>query len=905
MESLGHKPLPTSMFPSSQTTTEGKRKIDWDNDSDKDYYPPEIEEGLFSSGDDDELHGTEAKKRIVPSKNKQRTMKKKQSRWPVGAMASSLQPVPTTSQLPPSPITDQMQPHAAPDQSQARPTMANKLPRWPAGAMTATSQPSAAISKLSQSPITDQTQPRPAINQPRGPPTVTKKVPRCPVGAMAATSQPSPNSSQLQPPLITNQSQPTTNEPQPVQTTNLLEPPPTVSRKRSRHPAGSMVTGRGRGPSRPHKDWGTGKKLKVVLDKHSNQPIGDTAAILESQLGILARNGNLAPLTYIDWRAPELNLYKERIWQEVKRLDNCPDRVDSDQWRILVAFWGGECAKLAKEKEVETNEVDRIEVFEKTHTNKDGNPVDKDSATAMARLKEGLSQVPESLRSPTFKEQVFTEVLGQDKNGRVCTYGNGPCPSQMFGTRFTRSQELRDREQLREEVRKEVVDEVRKQVVDVVRKEVLAEFGDRFSRLERKCARFEAHAKDIGYPLPPSPEEDSCNRQSRFATSKRSNVVARFFFHKHNYNYLIGDTVAAYQYANIREPCPPLTALFTEYDKGAMEISEEPVIVNSSRLKSVVWNDFDRVKKGETNLQLLFELVTFTRVEADCIEIYQKEKQKVYEVLDKLSGKISLNADMLSANEDSSYFSLTTHFIDDDWQLKKKTLSVIKVNSSHTGDVLSEVIMTNLMDWDIDRKLFSMTCDSSSTNEYIVVRIRDRLSQNRFLLCNGQLFDVRCVANIIKLMVQDVLEALSEVLYNGHAICSPLDSHGHGLACQVGGGSGGIESRDRLTGFGRFLHKTSQSQNTKSDLDKYLEEPLFPRNMDFSILNWWKVHTPRYPILSMMARNILGIPKSKVSIETAFSTGDRMLDQRRSSLRPDTVQALMCAQDWIRNDSEG
>lgn len=34
--------------------------------------------------------------------------------------------------------------------------------------------------------------------------------------------------------------------------------------------------------------------------------------------------------------------------------------------------------------------------------------------------------------------------------------------------------------------------------------------------------------------------------------------------------------------------------------RGAMEISEEAVIVNSSRLKSVVWNDFDRVKKGET-----------------------------------------------------------------------------------------------------------------------------------------------------------------------------------------------------------------------------------------------------------------------------------------------------------------
>ncbi|GFS45409.1 hypothetical protein Acr_00g0095920 [Actinidia rufa] len=114
-----------------------------------------------------------------------------------------------------------------------------------------------------------------------------------------------------------------------------------------------------------------------------------------------------------------------------------------------------------------------------------------------------------------------------------------------------------------------------------------------------------------------------------------------------------------------------------------------------------------------------------------------------------------------------------------------------------------------------------------------------------------------------------------KALYNGHALCSPLDSHGQGMACHVGGS--GDESRDRLTGFERFLHETSQSQNTKSDLDKYLEEPLFPRNMDFNILNWWKVHMPRYPILSMLARNILSIPMSKVSLESAFGTGDRTL----------------------------
>ncbi|KAK9041558.1 hypothetical protein V6N11_016653 [Hibiscus sabdariffa] len=72
------------------------------------------------------------------------------------------------------------------------------------------------------------------------------------------------------------------------------------------------------------------------------------------------------------------------------------------------------------------------------------------------------------------------------------------------------------------------------------------------------------------------------------------------------------------------------------------------------------------------------------------------------------------------------------------------------------------------------------------------------------------------------------------------------------------------DTRDRLKGFDKFLHETSQSQSSISDLEKYLDEPVFPRNCDFSILNWWRVHTPRYPILSMMARDVLGTPMSTI-----------------------------------------
>lgn len=501
------------------------------------------------------------------------------------------------------------------------------------------------------------------------------------------------------------------------------------------------------------------------------------------------------------------------------------------------------------------------------------------------------------------------------------------------------------------------------------------------------------------------------------------------------------------------------------------------------------------------HLQPLFELVNQSTVERDCLEVYEREKQKVYEVLDKLTGKISLSVDMWTATSDAEYLCLTAHYIDESWQLKKKILSFILVDPSHTEDVVAELIMGCFMDWDIDRKLFSMTFDSFSKNDNIVSRIRDRLQQNRFLLSDGQLFDIRCAANIVNLMVQDALEALSDIthkiresiqyarssqlmqekfieltqqegvnsqkcltlddpwrwnstyfmldaaveykdvflllqqddpafqscpsdiewertvtitgylklfvevtnvftgtkyqtsniyfpeicnihlqliewcknpdeylnslalkmknkfdefwrncslalaiaaildprfkmklveyyypqiygvtaqdriddvndrikaLYSEHALCSPLASLDQGLAWQVSGSDNpDNETRDRLTGFDKFLNETSQNQSSISDLDKYLEEPLFPRNVDFSILEWWKVHMPKYPILSMVARNVLGIPMSKVAFEFAFNTGGRVLDSYRGSLSPNTVQALMCAQDWLQSEFEG
>lgn len=54
----------------------------------------------------------------------------------------------------------------------------------------------------------------------------------------------------------------------------------------------------------------------------------------------------------------------------------------------------------------------------------------------------------------------------------------------------------------------------------------------------------------------------------------------------------------------------------------------------------------------------------------------------------------------------------------------------------------------------------------------------------------------------------------------------------------------------------------------------------------------------RYPELASMARYILAIPVSSVASESAFSMSRKVITHNRSSLKPKTVEAIMCLQDW-------
>ncbi|GKA01116.1 zinc finger BED domain-containing protein RICESLEEPER 2-like protein [Tanacetum coccineum] len=102
-----------------------------------------------------------------------------------------------------------------------------------------------------------------------------------------------------------------------------------------------------------------------------------------------------------------------------------------------------------------------------------------------------------------------------------------------------------------------------------------------------------------------------------------------------------------------------------------------------------------------------------------------------------------------------------------------------------------------------------------------------------------------------------------------------------------------------------FVRQNEASPTQKSDLDVYFEDGCYMCALEdskkFNILDWWKNHESKYRILSKLAHDILAIPITTVASEATFSAGSRVIDQYRAKLGVDTVQALLCGENWMRN----
>ncbi|RWR97188.1 bromodomain-containing protein 4-like protein isoform X3 [Cinnamomum micranthum f. kanehirae] len=163
---------------------------------------------------------------------------------------------------------------------------------------------------------------------------------------------------------------------------------------------------------------------------------------------------------YLSWNTDE------------ERLQHLPPDVSREDWAWLVQYWGNpevqvvasknkaNCSKqtlkhtggtksFARYRDEETRSrtdgsiPSRADLFIRTHSRKDGTPIDETSAEIISKFKE-LSATQEGGSSSSIGDEIYTQVMGEERHGRVRGYGLGPTPTSVFGSTSRQSQAAYD-----------------------------------------------------------------------------------------------------------------------------------------------------------------------------------------------------------------------------------------------------------------------------------------------------------------------------------------------------------------------------------------------------------------------------------------------------------------------------
>ncbi|XP_020978694.1 uncharacterized protein LOC107641695 isoform X2 [Arachis ipaensis] len=128
------------------------------------------------------------------------------------------------------------------------------------------------------------------------------------------------------------------------------------------------------------------------------------------------------------------HLLKKRYFEpydnpEIARA-NIPLKMEKEDWDYLVNLWIDEGWQF----EQTGQEIDRLRLWELTHTRANGQACNEETQEKLDLLKELSSQVNEGTLEMN-EHEVMVEVFGPERHGRVRGYGAGVTPTQLWGPR--------------------------------------------------------------------------------------------------------------------------------------------------------------------------------------------------------------------------------------------------------------------------------------------------------------------------------------------------------------------------------------------------------------------------------------------------------------------------------------
>ncbi|CAH0560635.1 unnamed protein product [Brassicogethes aeneus] len=133
----------------------------------------------------------------------------------------------------------------------------------------------------------------------------------------------------------------------------------------------------------------------------------------------------------------------------------------------------------------------------------------------------------------------------------------------------------------------------------------------------------------------------------------------------------------------------------------------------------------------------------------DCLQ------KKMIDLLTENSSKLSFTIDGWTSISGRSYYGITTHFIDKNWELQSITLDFIPAHGKHTGKDIALTFFKSLDDKGLRNKLQGITMDNASANTSFIRELQELIPDLNVEDCH-----FRCFAHVINLAVQDLLKLL-------------------------------------------------------------------------------------------------------------------------------------------------
>lgn len=152
-------------------------------------------------------------------------------------------------------------------------------------------------------------------------------------------------------------------------------------------------------------------------------------------------------------------------------------------------------------------------------------------------------------------------------------------------------------------------------------------------------------------------------------------------------------------------------------------------------------------------------------------QLYEAEKTTIKRALQGLDRKIAITTDMWTACTNQAYMSVTLHWIDDDWQLRRILLDLIPTHERHTGQNLKDAMMNVVRFFGIGKQILSVTTDNASNMDTFERALRASLRDE---FENTEFCRVRCAAHILNLMVKQGLSSACESVTKARQFASHI-----------------------------------------------------------------------------------------------------------------------------------